>query len=261
MRDMAALQDAFQKAILDGDEMVLDELLDGARENRAVLFGVYKHAYSARLVEILENEFSALAAFLGAERFDIAARAYVAAVPSRHRNARWVGRDLADFLARTEPYADRPVLAELARFETALSDAFDAADARLLTISDLTEIPPDDWAALTFEPQPSARRLDQRTNATAIWSAHHDGEPLPDAVSLAEPERLIVWREGATPKFRETPAEEAMLWDEAARGATFGQLCTLAATYAEPDEAAGRVAGYLVGWINAGMLTRAAPAG
>lgn len=260
MRDVAALQDAFQKAILDGDEAVLDELLDGAREKRDVLFGVYRNAYFARLVEILQNEFQALAAFMGEDDFDAAARAYIAAVPSRHRNARWVGRDLADFLSRTPSYAERPVLGEIARFETALNDAFDAADAKLLAISDLAQVPPDDWAALRFEAQPSARRLDQTTNATAIWSADKAGEPLPEAEMREEPERLIVWRRDATPMFREMSVEEAMLWDEAARGSTFGQLCTLSATYDDPDNAAGRCAGHLVGWINAGMLARAAPA-
>jgi len=259
MRDVAALQDAFQRAILDGDDAVLDELLDGARERRDVLFGVYRHAYSARLVEILANEFSALAAWLGEDGFDEAAHAYVSAVPSRHRNARWVGRDLADFLAAASPYAGRPVLAELARFETALNDAFDAADETVLAITDLAAIPPDDWGALRFSVQPSARRLDMTTNATAIWAAAKENEPLPEAEALAEPELLIVWRQGATPMYRDMPAEEAMLWDEAARGATFGQLCTLSATYDDPDNAAGRCAGYLVAWINAGMLAGGTP--
>ena len=55
--------------------------------------------------------------------------------------------------------------------------------------------------------------------------------------------------------FRELPAEEAMMWDEATNGIPFGVLCEMLATYADPDSAAGRGAGYLHGWITAGLLT------
>lgn len=261
MRDVARLQDAFQRAILDGDDAVLAEIVDSPRERRDVLFGVYRNAYSARLVEILGNDFPALSAFLGDDAFDAAARAYVAARPSRHRNARWVGQDLPAFLAETSPYAQTPILSEVAALEGALSDAFDAADAETLALSDLSEVPPDAWDRLRFTPQPSARRLDCASNALAVWSALTDGDAPPDAEAMSEPERLIVWRSDATPMVRAMSQEEAMLWDEAAGGLPFGVLCTMAATYDDPDSAAGRAAGYLVGWINAGMLAGATTQG
>lgn len=257
MKDFAALQDAFQKAILNGDEAVLADLLDGPREGRESLLAVYRHAYSARLVEILSSDFPALKAVLGDDGFDAAARAYVAAHPSTHRNARWVGRGFADFLAGTEPWSDRAEFGELARFETALSDAFDAADAEPLTLADLAGVPPEDWGELIFSAHPSASRLDLATNATELWSSAADGAEPPLAAPLASPEKLVVWRAGATPMFRAMSDEEAMLWDEARRGSTFGELCVLAATFAAPDEAAGRAAGYLASWIAAGLLRAA----
>ena len=58
-----------------------------------------------------------------------------------------------------------------------------------------------------------------------------------------------------TPMFRELSAEEAMMWDEAVNGISFGVLCEMLATYDDPDGAAGRGAGYLHGWITAGLLT------
>jgi hypothetical protein len=45
-----------------------------------------------------------------------------------------------------------------------------------------------------------------------------------------------------------------MMWDEAARGIPFGVLCSMLATYADPDSAAARGAGYLHGWVTAGLL-------
>jgi hypothetical protein len=58
-----------------------------------------------------------------------------------------------------------------------------------------------------------------------------------------------------TPMFRELSAEEAMMWDEASGGIPFGVLCSMLATYDDPDGAAARGAGYLHGWITAGLLT------
>jgi hypothetical protein len=49
-------------------------------------------------------------------------------------------------------------------------------------------------------------------------------------------------------------SDEAMMWDEAAKGVRFSVLCEMLSIYGGEDEAATRAAGYLQGWINAGML-------
>jgi hypothetical protein len=72
---------------------------------------------------------------------------------------------------------------------------------------------------------------------------------------------LLVWRQDNTPMFRELPAEEAMMWDEAANNIPFGVLCAMLATYDDPDGAAARGAGYLHGWISGGLLTGASTSG
>ena len=114
---------------------------------------------------------------------------------------------------------------------------------------------PEAWAGLTFHAHPSAIRLDLSTNASAVWLALKGDEDPPDPVRLAEPSRLLVWRQDVTPVFRELGTEEAMMWDEAAGGIPFGVLCSMLATYDDPDGAAARGAGYLHGWVTAGVLT------
>ena len=108
-----------------------------------------------------------------------------------------------------------------------------------------------------FEPHPSARRIDISTNAAAIWMALKNEETPPEAVTLDEPCRLLIWRQDTTPMFRELSPEEAMMWDEATGGISFGVLCQMLATYDDPDGAAARGASYLHGWITAGLLTAA----
>ena len=86
-----------------------------------------------------------------------------------------------------------------------------------------------------FKPHPTAARLDLSTNASAHLAALKNDETPPDAAALEEPSRLLVWRQDTTPMFRELPAEEAMMWDEAANGIPFGVLCEMLATYDDPD--------------------------
>jgi Putative DNA-binding domain len=255
MSDFARQQAAFQRGILSGDDTVLAEILDSPREKREALFGVYRHAYGSRLVEAMRNDHELLHLYLGDEMFDEMAHAYVKARPSEHPNLRWFSQGLPDFLKSAAPYSDHPVLSDLAALEKALNDAFDAAEGAVVELTEMVGFAPEVWSGLTFRPHPSASRLDLATNASAIWLALKNDETPPDAVALEQPARLLVWRQDVTPMFRELPAEEAMMWDEAANGIPFGVLCEMLATYDDPDNAAGRGAGYLHGWITAGLLT------
>ena len=255
MSDFARQQAAFQRGILTGDDTVLAEILDSPREKRATLYRVYRYAYGSRLVEAMRNDHELLHLYLGEEMFDEMGHAYVRARPSAHPNLRWFSQGLPAFLKSTEPYATHIELSDLAALEKALNDAFDAAEGRVVELNDMTGFAPEAWSGLKFQPHPSAFRLDLATNASAIWLALKNDETPPDAVALEQPVHLLIWRQDVTPMFRELPAEEAMMWDEAANGIPFGVLCEMLATYDDPDSAAGRGAGYLHGWITAGLLT------
>lgn len=260
MTDFARLQDSFQRGVMDGDDAVMAEILDSPQEGRDVLFGVYRNAYVLRLVEIVQSDHELLHAYLGDDGFDGAARAYIAARPSRNANARWFSQGFPDFLKTTEPYSQYPAVGELAWLEKALNDAFDAADGPVLALAELAAIAPEEWRDICFVPHPSAVRLDMATNASAIWSALRNDEEPPAPEALGEPARLIVWRHDVMPMFRELSVEEAMMWDEAAKGIPFGVLCAMAATYDDPDSAAARAAGYLQQWISAELLSAIAEA-
>ena len=254
MSDLARQQSDFQRGILTDDESILAEIPDSPKEKRATLFGVYRHAYSSRLVEAMRNDHKLLHIYLGDEMFDAMGHAYVGANPSQNPNVRWFSSSLPDFLKTTESYSKHPVLSDLAALEKALNDAFDAQDAPVIGVADMAGFAPEAWAALAFRAHPSATRLDLSTNASAVWLALKADEDPPDPVRLTEASRLLVWRQDVTPVFRELAAEEAMMWDEAARGIPFGVLCSMLATYDDPDSAAARGAGYLHGWVTAGLL-------
>jgi Putative DNA-binding domain len=255
---LAELQDLLQRAILSGDDSILDLIPGNSRTSRDVLFGVYRHAYAGRLIGIVKNEHPNLAAYLGDDVFDAVVTGYVAAHPSHTPNARWVSMALPEYLARAPETRGHAGIVELARLERALNDAFDALDSKVLDLAALTAIPPERWEDLTFVAHASARRLDFATNAFAIWGALSREETPPDMRPLDPTEPLLVWRRETTSTVRVMNREEAMLWDEAMQGVPFGALCEMAATYDDPDNAALRVAGYLQGWIQGGALMSAA---
>ena len=96
MTSLKELQESFQAGILAGDDTILGEVKDSAREQRTVLFGVYRNAYVARLAEILGNDYEQVHTYLGDAGFAKLVKAYIAASPSDQRNARWFGRHFPD---------------------------------------------------------------------------------------------------------------------------------------------------------------------
>ena len=252
------LQELFQQAVVADDDTIHAYICDNSRIGRDGLFNVYRHAYVGRLIDILAQDHEVLYQYLGHEVFRDLGRAYVAATPSRHSSARWVSQALPSFLARTEPYSEHLDIVELARLEQALNTAFDARDASAIAIADLARVAPEQWVALQFAPHPSAIRLDMQTNAFNLWHALKSDEEPPSAEILDEKQRLLIWREDETPMVRPMDSQEAMMWDEAAKGVRFGVLCELLATFDDPNSAPMRAAGYLQGWIGSGLLTGAA---
>jgi hypothetical protein len=253
---LAELQARFQAALLDGSDDILAHIPPNTRTTSSVLFGVYRHAYVARLIEVLRLASPMLALHMGDEAFEEMALSYVRRSPSRHANARWYAQDLPEFLAGDD-YTQRPELTEIASIERQLDTAFDASDAPVLDLNALAAYPPDAWGALRFVPHPSAHHLMLPTNAFDIWIALKNGEPPPAATLVQEAQALLVWRQGTMPMIRRLSNEESMFWRELARGSTFGGLAEMAAVYDGSSNAAVRVAQYLGGWLQAGAISEA----
>jgi hypothetical protein len=118
---------------------------------------IYHHAYFARLLECLREEYSVLAAALGSELFDAFAVAYLQAHPSQSYTLNRLGTHFPEFLERTRPSAtgansDRGAwpefMIDLARLERTVNEVFDGPgveDQPLLDTVRLQAIPPHRW--------------------------------------------------------------------------------------------------------------------
>lgn len=190
MKSLKELQDEFQRGILAGDDTILAAVNDSAKEQKKILFGVYRNAYVARLAEILGEDYEQVHAYLGDQGFARLVKSYIAANPSDQRSARWFGRHLPAYVRGSTAYPKHAEVAELAELEKSL-------------------------------------RLTFATNAADVWTALKNGSAPPKPIHLPERQALIVLGQDFMARFRPLSTEEAMMWDEAAKGVRFGVLCEM----------------------------------
>jgi len=114
MSSLKELQESFQRGILSGDDAILAEIEDSPKEERKVLFGVYRNAYVARLAEVLADDYEQVHAYLGDAGFARLAKSYIAAHPSDRRSARDFGRHVPDFLKTDPGFTAHAEVAEIA---------------------------------------------------------------------------------------------------------------------------------------------------
>lgn len=252
--DLERTEHAFQDGLLGRSQDILRAVRGNTRESAATMFGVYRNAYWARLVEALGNDLPGLKALLGDEAFDRMARAYIARHPSRHPSIRWAGRHLAEFLAAEAPYRDQPWFADMARFDWALAFAFDAADAPAAGLADLVGVPPEFWGGirLAFHPTLDAFRV-----STPVDEARPQLLENPDARldrALRCDRAIMAWRIAHDVKFRAIDPLEFSALQAMQGGATFGDLCELVAKEIDPETAPLRAAQVLQGWLEWGIV-------
>ncbi|MEJ2059245.1 MAG: DNA-binding domain-containing protein [Gammaproteobacteria bacterium] len=253
---LATLQQAFQDYLLTGDATPLgDNILPSRRLDAASRLQIYGEAYVLRLLEVLGNDYPRLKKLLGEDRFAELAQAYIHTHPSRHYSVRWFGRHLPDWLRHVEQTRSEPWLAELAAFEWAQGDAFDAPDAPLLGIQDLAAVTPEDWGALRFTPHPALRRLDLYSNTPELWRSLDEADAYCPPRLEDETTPWLIWRHDLGVRYDTLAEDAAWALDALSDGTGFGDLCAGLCDWVDEEQAPMHAAGLLKGWIEAGLLS------
>jgi hypothetical protein len=207
---------------------------------------VYRHAYAARLVAALRDNYEVLHRAMGDEDFESLAMAYLAAHPSSRPSIRWFGHLLPEFMEGSWPDLPHPAFADLARMDRALRDAFDAADA---PAADATlQLTPE----TVSQPHPSVHLVPLQWQIEPAWRAlrqaitEDDDDPELPAPEAGE-HLLLVWRQGLDVLWRSVADSEAPLLLALTEGANLTRLGEIAGS-AEALVAALRQ------WVAEGLL-------
>lgn len=243
MRSLLEAQRAMQRAILTDDP----DAPPLARE-RLPRIGIYRYAYHARLANALRANYPALARLMGDEAFRTLAAGYARAHPSRHFSIRWHGHALAEYLPAG-------ALADLARMEWAIAEAFDAPDGAVLDADRLAGVAVERWAELPLVLHPSAQVLALEWAVEGPWERlRHDGAANPREIENPRdierrPHALVVWRKRLDAHWRSAGADEARALLALDAGGSLQHACE-----AVGDEGADRVGAWFAGWVREGLL-------
>lgn len=256
MSELAALQTEFLRAMAaPGHPARLPAGLATGQGIPAELgMGIYRNAYNARLREALGNDHPMLALRLGEAAWNRLCLDYIAAHPSRLRSLRGFGESLPAYLRESARHAAAPDLWELAAFERALLDSFDAADAEPASWDALQAVPPEGWPALVPAFVPSLRRLRMRCNSVEAWVALKAGDapPPPQSGGVRD---WLVWRDpDLLTRFRSLDAVEALAVDHLLEAGDFSSLCEALRAVQAEDSVPATALGLLARWCSDGCI-------
>lgn len=141
----------------------------------ATAIDVYRNNYRGNLHDTLAGAYPVTAQLVGEEFFRYLTRHFIAQYPSRSGNLHHYGAQMADFVASFEPAGTLPYLPDVAALEWACHRAYFAADAPMLDIAKLAQIPPEHYSDLILRTHPGCHLLRSRYPVVAIWHAHQPG--------------------------------------------------------------------------------------
>jgi hypothetical protein len=218
---------------------------------------IYNHAYFARLLECLREEYSVLAAALGNEIFDSFAVAYLQAHPSRSYTLGRLGTRFPDYLEESRPSAVGShageagwpeFMIDLARLERTVNEVFDGPGAEgepFLDLASLQAISPDRWLEARLICVPCLRLIELHYPVNDYFTAIRRGEqpaiPEPGAAYVA-----VTRRDYRVVRYPLEPAQFGLLQALLA-GETAGTAIERAAAGSSLDDA--ELAAALQNWF------------
>jgi hypothetical protein len=215
---------------------------------------VYANAYFFRIEEVLQDDYAVLRHAVGEDRFHNLCVDYLLACPSRSQDIARVGDRLPEFLSNHVLGAECPWASELAAFLQARARVFDLPDDPVLALDSLLATPVEAWPALRFRWQRASTLLPVTHDLAPLWRAHDGGEPAP-AVETGDG-AVLVWRDGVSASIlhRFLDPTEGACAAACRAGVAFERVCAIASADLPPEDAAPKVAGYVLRWRQDGLL-------
>ena len=254
MPSLLSLQRAFAASLAGECDVAIERHIAEDGFTAAERLEVYRNSSRGVLLGALRLTYPAVDRLVGAEFFDAAARRFVETHWPSAADLNEYGADFGDFLEQFESARGVPYLADVARFEWALSVAAHADDAMALEPAKLGTLEPSNHAGLRFIAHPSMRLLSLRYPADDIADAVLAGdEAAMREIDLAgDATRLVVNRGPDGVRSQRVDALEFELLQNLVEGTEWSRIAEKAGPRASSFLARQLVAGRLIDFRSAG---------
>ena len=213
---------------------------------------IYREQFWLRHTGALEEDYKTLLQGLGHEAFHSMCADYIETHPPDSFSLRDLGAKLPAFLRATEPFAADALACDLAEYEWAFVDAFDAPDAPPLDTAAIAAATEDDWSRAKLELAPSVQLIRARYPVDELRAAvQKDESPeRPDPKDV----HLVVWRGPDAMKYLDVePAARALL-RRLANGESLAGACEAIAV--EEPAIGEKVGPWFQQWSQFGWIAR-----
>lgn len=211
-------QDTFIAGLRDPDLPRPDGLTDGVGRPAGRRYDVYRNNVAVSLREALETGFPAVAKLIGAQNFANVAGLYVQAHPPSSPLMMHYGSAFPAFLGTVPQLQTVGYLADVARLELAMRQAYHAADAQPMNPADLQDLDEDALMFCRLGVAPALRILQSPWPVLSIYNY----TLLPDQPKpSAQAETVLILRPEFDPEPHVIPTPASRFVDALLSGARF----------------------------------------
>lgn len=213
-------QDHFTAALTDPSLPVPPGLVSPLGRPDAKRFAVYRNNVHVSLVGALAARFPVTRQVVGEDFFSGMARLYVGEHKPKSPVLLHYGESFPAFIAAFPPASGIPYLSDLAQLEAAWTQSYNAAEAQVLTPSELSRIAPEWLVNLPLRAAPPTRLVSSAWPIGSIWSAHQCTPFVAPAQTGAE--AVLLTRPDAEVRLTIIPPDAAAFLVQLSGGATLG---------------------------------------
>lgn len=258
MASLEKIQQEFMSLLQTNDRTIEQQVIQQGQLSNGQRVDIYRSAYRIRLRGVIDDDHEMLGLYLGDELFERLVDGYIDAMPSQHPSLRFFADKLPDYLRSTVPFAEHPILAEIAGFERALLNAFDSADAEPLSDQVLQQIPPENWPYLSFEFHPSLSFYQCNWNGIESWQSLKNTETPPTATFYEQNVMWAIWRGPAKlTEYKSVKKVERQILTSMQEGLRFAEVCDSMNEFLPEEEIAPALFTYISQWLQQGWVVAA----
>ncbi len=256
MTGLKQIQDSFQQYLLQSDSSIIVTHVVSTEKFHAVeRLAIYANAYKTRLLEALSSTFPFLRTCLGDDEFNAIAATYIDKNNSCFRSIRWYGDRFPDFIQLCDLSKSFPYLHEIAQLDWIMTLVFDAQDAKVFTLEQISLIPPDAWAEMHFIFHPSMHRFQFHWNVIDFWQSTLNEDSTMALTQHSSPITWLFWRHELISHFNSMPNDEAWALDAAISDSSFADICEGLCQFMNEDIVAIAAATMLKKWVTIGVIS------